>query len=194
LQGAPWNYVWGQSIFAKIIASNIYGDSIVSELGNGARLITYPDAPISVQEDIPNRAPNSISLKWTEGINSGGSVINDYRVSMTQGSDPYQVIETAALTTAYTATGLNAGEYYKFKIESRNDAHHSDFSQDIELLCASIPSKPALNTVANLLDSIYIDWDAPADNGLPITSYTVLTQKTDGSFVQDLNYCISDDA
>jgi hypothetical protein len=43
----PFNYVWGQSIFARVSASNKYGSSQVSELGNGAKLMTLPDAPIN---------------------------------------------------------------------------------------------------------------------------------------------------
>ena len=48
----PFNFDWGQSIYAKIIASNAYGDSAESDVGNGAILMTKPDAPINLAEDV----------------------------------------------------------------------------------------------------------------------------------------------
>jgi hypothetical protein len=47
--------VWGDSVHAKIVAVNIYGDSIDSEVGNGAIIITYPDAPLYLQENLSYR-------------------------------------------------------------------------------------------------------------------------------------------
>jgi hypothetical protein len=49
---APFNHEWGASITAKVIAMNIYGDSEYSELGNGATIITYADAPTDLIEDL----------------------------------------------------------------------------------------------------------------------------------------------
>jgi hypothetical protein len=52
LLAAPFNIVWGSSIFAKVYATNIYGNSIESSGGNGAIILTNPDAPYSL-EDVP---------------------------------------------------------------------------------------------------------------------------------------------
>jgi hypothetical protein len=43
LRGTPYDLEWGSSIFAKVIATNIYGDSLESEEGNGAIITTTPD-------------------------------------------------------------------------------------------------------------------------------------------------------
>jgi len=43
---------WGDSIYAKVIAYNKYGDSQSSDAGNGAIIITYPDPPINLFEEI----------------------------------------------------------------------------------------------------------------------------------------------
>jgi hypothetical protein len=42
---------WGSSIFAKVIAVNLYGDSLISLEGNGAIITTNPDAPINLLEN-----------------------------------------------------------------------------------------------------------------------------------------------
>jgi len=45
LMATPFNMVWGSSISAVVIAYNQYGDSLTSILGNGAIILTNPDAP-----------------------------------------------------------------------------------------------------------------------------------------------------
>ena len=45
LRAEPFSLEWGTSVYAKIIAINIYGDSVISEPGNGAIIITNPDTP-----------------------------------------------------------------------------------------------------------------------------------------------------
>lgn len=141
-----------------------------------------------------NRQPNSVALKWSPGLNTGGSVIRDYRISMAIGDGTFFVVAETVVGTSYIVTGLNAGDSYRFQVESRNDAYHSNPTSEISVLCAAIPAVPAAPTVSNFNEFIAIDWEAPNNNGLPILSYTVLTKKLDGSFVQDLSFCVSDDA
>lgn len=45
LRAEPFSLEWGTSVYAKIIAINIYGNSVISEQGNGAIIITNPDTP-----------------------------------------------------------------------------------------------------------------------------------------------------
>ena len=51
LTAAPFSLPWGSSIFAKIIAVNNYGPSTASPVGNGAVILTIPDAPLNVAND-----------------------------------------------------------------------------------------------------------------------------------------------
>ena len=51
LKTQPYTIPWGAHIYAKIIAINAYGHSEISEEGNGAQIITYPDAPNFLLED-----------------------------------------------------------------------------------------------------------------------------------------------
>jgi hypothetical protein len=52
LTSAPYNVDGGDSIFAKVSATNFYGESDQSIEGNGAYYIRAPDAPVSLAEDI----------------------------------------------------------------------------------------------------------------------------------------------
>jgi hypothetical protein len=45
---SPFELDWGSSIYAKVIASNVYGDSPESNEGNGAIITTNPDPPINL--------------------------------------------------------------------------------------------------------------------------------------------------
>lgn len=51
LKNAPYSLPWGAHVYAKVIATNIYGSAEASEAGNGAMITTNPDPPIDLTED-----------------------------------------------------------------------------------------------------------------------------------------------
>jgi hypothetical protein len=128
LMSVPFSFNWGSSIYAKVVATNIYGDSLESSIGNGAILMTNPDAPINVAETISARTASTITFSWSPGPNNGGDVIIDYRVSYAYESDIYTVVAYGVTQTSYTVTGLTAGYFYKFRIEARNYLYYSSAS------------------------------------------------------------------
>jgi len=48
----PYNITWGSNIYVRISAINAYGESGFSVISSGTVLITKPDAPINIVEDI----------------------------------------------------------------------------------------------------------------------------------------------
>ena len=66
---------------AYIVAHNAYGMSNVSERGNGAVIITKPDAPTNLIEDTAFRTATEVGLEWLEGLTNGGSQVISYRVT-----------------------------------------------------------------------------------------------------------------
>jgi hypothetical protein len=44
-------------------------------------------------------------------------------------------------------------------------------------------------STTNLNDVVIFDWEAPADNGLSITSYTVIIINSANLFIENLDYC-----
>lgn len=81
LTSAPYSLVYGESVFARVIAINVKGNSVESLEGNGAKVITKPDAPINLLEDTSLRTASTLGLQWQDGASDGGSVILDYRIS-----------------------------------------------------------------------------------------------------------------
>ena len=47
----PFNLPWGSSIYVKVSAINAVGTGPDSNLGNGAIIVTSPDAPLSVSDN-----------------------------------------------------------------------------------------------------------------------------------------------
>ena len=55
MRGAVYTLGWGSSVSAKVVAFNSYGDSLGSAVGNGAVIVTVPDAPILLAESVASR-------------------------------------------------------------------------------------------------------------------------------------------
>jgi len=51
LRAAPYNLVLGDDVFVQLTAHNFYGDSPMSNAGNGAKIVYPPDAPLSVSDN-----------------------------------------------------------------------------------------------------------------------------------------------
>jgi len=52
-----------------------------SEIGNGAVILTNPDAPINLAEVYSERTATSLGLTWEEGALNGGSSVKDYTIN-----------------------------------------------------------------------------------------------------------------
>jgi hypothetical protein len=81
LLASPYNIVGGDSIDAKVTATNVYGDSAQSASGNGAVYTTVPDSPINIAEDQAQRSSSTIGLTWSDGASNGGLATIDYRIN-----------------------------------------------------------------------------------------------------------------
>ena len=103
-------------MYAKVLATNHVGSPAFSDIGNGAHLLTLPDAPtdLSNVESITNK--DQIGMTWNEGAANGGRPVLDYQVSYDQAIDSWVVLETTISTTSFVAEGLQSGLTYKFKV------------------------------------------------------------------------------
>lgn len=61
---APFNLPWGSSIYAKITAINVRGNSETSVEGGGAIILTNPDAPLNLSNNPLVTVGNQIGLTW----------------------------------------------------------------------------------------------------------------------------------
>jgi hypothetical protein len=56
-----------------VIATNIKGSSLQSLSGNGAVILTVPEAPILLSNVPSITSGTQIGLSWSDGLNNGGS-------------------------------------------------------------------------------------------------------------------------
>lgn len=86
---APYHRDWGASIYAKVIAINIIGNSQVSEAGNGAIILTVPEAPTDLANVPAITLANQVGLTWNEGPTNGGSPVIDYKLIYGEATGSY---------------------------------------------------------------------------------------------------------
>jgi hypothetical protein len=64
LTTSPFSLSYGESVYARVVATNIKGDSVESDEGNGAIIITKPDVPENLLEDTQYRTESALGLVW----------------------------------------------------------------------------------------------------------------------------------
>ena len=129
--------------------------------------ITVPGAPRGVTAVAGNRAA---LVRWTAPANDGGRPITGYVATASPGS------ETCTTTGATTCTvhGLVNGHTYSVSVKASNKRGLGAPSAVVTVK-PGIPLAPThvKATPGNGYATIF--WNAPANNGSPITKYTVTT-------------------
>lgn len=137
LRADPFSLVLGNSVLAKVTATNVYGESAYSVPGNGAIILQVPSAQVGLAFDTLVTTASVIKITWNNGISTGGSPIIDYRVSYDQSIGIYTVLATGLTVKTYTTlVTLTPGATYRFKVEARNSVGYSELSADLPVLAA----------------------------------------------------------
>ena len=190
LRSAPYSLSWGSSVQVRVQAINLYGSSTHSTYGNGAIILTYPDAPVNLAEDLTQKTGTKIGLQWEEGAANGGAVVEDYRISSNQGTGEWVYLYTGVAFTSWVITDLTAGIEYRFKVEARNSFGYSPYSNELIVLSGFTPFKPEAPTTKVVGSNAVIEWIAPQANGSPIEGYRILIRQNDFvTFTEDLTNC-----
>ena len=175
LRAANYSLPWGSSVFAQVVATNIYGDSATSNPGNGAIILTIPDAPTSIVEIMALKSGKTISLSWADGSKDGGSPVIDYRISYnSNGTTTYDILVSSLKVKSYTASELTEGKNYTFVIQSRNEFDYSQYSTPCTSLAGWRPYQPVAPTTSVIGNQLLVQWSAPFENGSPLISYSIL--------------------
>ena len=126
LISAPYLLTLGDNVYAKITATNFYGESIQSDAGNGGTILYVPSAPVGLADSTAVTTASVIGLTWNNGVSTGGSPIIDYRVSYDQSTGVYKVLDSGIADRSYqTTVTLTPGATYNFKVEARNSVGYS---------------------------------------------------------------------
>jgi hypothetical protein len=164
-----YNIEWGSSVWAQVKATNFYGDSPISDPGNGGLLLVAPDAPISLTEIPGTRGPTQIGLEWEPAAEVGGAPILDFNLEYKDlVSTTFTSLDQNVLSLAYLATGLETGMIYTFRIQARNSHGYSGYSSELEILCVAAPAAPTSVTTTLSGPNVIATWTDETDNGSPL--------------------------
>ena len=78
LTAQPYNLPWGASVWAKIKARNIIGESAYSEPGNGSVILVVPDQPTQLMNLPKITNAYQVGITWVKPTNEGGTPVLDY--------------------------------------------------------------------------------------------------------------------
>ena len=96
------------------------------------------------------------------GAGDGGSPVRDFRITYDQSTGVFEVLASGLIQTSYTATGLTAGNTYRFRVESRNSYGYSAYSTVVPILCATVPSIPKSPVSTVVASNVVFSWIAPS--------------------------------
>lgn len=83
---SPFDLEKDDQVYVRVTASNLYGESEISNIGSGAVIVLVPDAPLTLN-DVPEvTLQDRIGLAWTDGVADGGTPIIDYQIWYDQGT------------------------------------------------------------------------------------------------------------
>jgi Domain of unknown function (DUF4082)/Fibronectin type III domain len=133
-----------------------------------------PGAPTGVTATAGN---GSATVSWTAPAN-GGSPITSYTVTPFIGSTAQTPVTVTGSppATSTTVTGLTNGTAYTFTVTATNaigTGPASAPSNPVTPAAPTVPGAPAGVTATAGNQSATVSWSAPANDGSPITSYTV---------------------
>lgn len=195
LRALPFAHAWGSSIYARVVATNYLGSSQASAQGNGAIILTYPDDPINLANNLDITWGETLGLVWDEtDANAGGTPVIDYTV-MVKTTGDYQEHQIGVVGTSATMDGFILGTTYTFKVKSRNQFDFSTgYTNEVSILAAKSPEQPqppttSVDATTDLMSNVIINWTAPTDNGSPITGYKLYIRQNNLIYSEDLVNC-----
>jgi hypothetical protein len=192
LKTTPFDLIEGDHVLAKVSATNSYGESSYSPVGNGATIWVEPDAPVALANNAEVTNANEIAVTWQEGVNNGGTEVLDFRLWYTLESANSFVVLVEGLTVEYytTIVALVDGENYKFKVQARNAVGFGAFSSEVVIRAAKVPEMPISVQTSVELSSVVISWTPDYDGGSPIIAYQIVIRESDGlTFTEDASNC-----
>ena len=157
----------GVSYTFTVTATNLWGTS-AGTTSNAVVPAAIPAAPTTVTATAGNA---QATVSWLAPSNTGGLVISGYTVTSLPGG------LTCATTTALscTITGLSNGTSYAFTVGAIITAYGMTATSGASNIVtpATIPDPPASVVAVAGDTTASVGWAAPANNGSPITAYTV---------------------
>lgn len=94
LRTTPYSLSWTTNVKAVVAAVTLKGSSAFSTSGDGAVILSVPDAPQGLVNNVAVTSASQIGLTWYDGASNGGAEILDYQIQYAVGNGAYSVLQT----------------------------------------------------------------------------------------------------
>ncbi len=148
--------------------------------GQGTTALSAPQAPTNVEVAVASGT--SLSVSWQAPSQTGGADITGYEVRYHDtGLFPISWNTVPNVTgTDATITNLTTGVEYLVQVAAINSVGTGTYSDEKYGTPATAPAAPTnLSITPASATSLTASWDAPGDNGSPITGYDVRHRVSD---------------
>jgi surface antigen len=157
----------GTSYTFRVHAMNAVGNSAASAASNA---VVPAGAPGTPQAVTANAGDGTAAVSWNAPA-SNGAAIQSYSVTA---SPSGEVVAVDSPTTSAQFTGLTNGTEYTFTVHATNavgDGAESAASNTV--VPAGVPATPGPVIARTVRTHLTVAWQAPDDNGAPLTGYEV---------------------
>ncbi|MEX1996470.1 MAG: fibronectin type III domain-containing protein [Nitrosopumilaceae archaeon] len=175
-----------------------YRVSAINSVGTGSASNEDSDTPTaSSAATVPTPSSNltatkisqtQINLAWVAPLDNGGELVTGYKIEEKVGTGSYSVVvaNTGNTNTAYSRTGLTAGQTYTYRVSAINSVGASNPSNEASATqtLSIVPNAPTgLQATSASTTQINLSWNPPSNNGGPaVTSYKIEFRIGGGSY------------
>ena len=147
-----------------------------SRVVQGTITVTVTDKP-GAPTNVVAEAVGATGAKVTfDAPASNGSPITGYRLYDSNGAKIADCPNTVC-----EVNGLRTGQSYRFSVSAVNEQGESARTASNEITPTGVPDRPGGPSVTPGDGELTMTWDAPNNNGSPITGYTVYATAATGS-------------
>ena len=194
LRASPFNLVKNQLVVAQVAAINGIGTGSYSTPNTaGLSIRTEPSAPPSAPLATSyGESSATLLLTTLSGTATGGATILYYDLAWDAGTNGVTWNSyTVSSSNVMTVMGLTSGWSYQFRYRTMNVFGWGLYSPVLTLTAMALPQQTSVVTTANVGAAVQISWAQPYSGGsnVPITAYSILIKKADGSFIAYLPSC-----
>ena len=157
------------------------GFQVNDKLGDPSRVVQgtitvtvtdKPGAPANVVAEAVGATGARVTFEAPE---SNGSPITGYRLYDSSGAKIADCPNTVC-----EVNGLRTGQSYRFAVSAVNEQGESARTTSNEITLSGVPDRPGGPSVTPGDGELTMTWDAPNNNGSPITGYTVYATAATG--------------
>ena len=146
------------------------GGVLLSAGPAGATKVAAPPAPTGV---VAQPGPASAAVTWNAVTAPAGETITGYQVKPSKG----KLLKLTASTTSCTVAALKDGTAYTIEVRAIAGSKKGAYSAPVSVE-AGLPLPPTQVTAAAGPSEATVSFEAGADNGFPVTGYTVTATDT----------------